>query len=100
MANESALEEKIEETKLNNQLLEEEYKGEVRRAQIRELKKKYGKNWRSMLGGLKDSQTIKQLAEIGRKSDPMPKIPREKVLERRIRQEEGMRRIGEKFAKF
>jgi hypothetical protein len=61
-----AMEAKLESLKLERQMLEEQSVIEERKALIRSIKKKYGKNWRSVIGNAKDNQTLRQFAQIGR----------------------------------
>lgn len=60
--NEDELDEKIDRLKLQNELLEQEYTVAQRKAMIKEIRKKYGANWKSILGGLKDNESLRQLS--------------------------------------
>jgi len=60
------LEEKLEMMRLENELLSEELSANKKKAIIRQIKKKYGKNWRGSLGGMKDSGMLQQFANAGR----------------------------------
>jgi len=66
-SNPSALEEKLEMMKLKNQLLDEKVSSTQKKAMIKELKRKYGKDWKSILKLGKDSDLMKQFASAGRK---------------------------------
>jgi hypothetical protein len=66
-SNPSSLEEKLEMMKLKNQLLDEKVNMSQKKAIIKEIKRKYGKDWKSVLKLGKDSDMLKQFANAGRK---------------------------------
>lgn len=62
----SDLEDKLEMMKLKNQLLDEKVSSTQKKAMIKEIKKKYGRDWKSILKLGKDSDMLKQFAHAGR----------------------------------
>lgn len=64
MIDEDKLSEKLDMLKLENQILQEEVSNQERKVIIKQLKRKYGSNWRNILA-VKDGQTMRQLAQIG-----------------------------------
>jgi len=60
------LEDKLESLRIEGQVLEESARNEQRKAIIKQLKKKYGKNWRNMLK-LKDNESMRQFSNMGRR---------------------------------
>ena len=65
--NPSALEEKLEMMKLKNQLLDEKVNMSQKKAIIKEIKRKYGKDWKNILKLGKDSDMMRQFASAGKK---------------------------------
>lgn len=63
-ASEDMLSEKLTILKLENQLLQEELSNQEKKALIKQIKKKYGRNWRNVLN-VKDNTTMRQLAQVG-----------------------------------
>jgi len=59
------LEEKLEQLRLESQI--ESEKGDMLEKRIlqKQLRKKYGRNWRNIVGGIKDNSSLRQLAEAG-----------------------------------
>lgn len=57
------LDEKLETLQVENELLEQQVELEKRKAIIKELKAKYGKDWKNIFTSLYDNETIKQLAK-------------------------------------
>ena len=57
------LEEKLEQLKLENELLREENEVAQQKAMMREFKAKYGKDWKVVLNGLRGSDSLKKLAK-------------------------------------
>lgn len=62
----SDLEDKLEMMKLKNQLLDEKVSSTQKKAMIKEIKKKYGRDWKSILKLGKDSDMLKQFAHAGK----------------------------------
>ena len=62
------LEEKLDKLKLKNQVAEEELSLREKKIIVSQLKKKYGKGWRQILGSKgKDSEFLRQFANVGKK---------------------------------
>lgn len=63
--NEVDLEEKLDQLRLQNQI--ESEKGDMLEKRIlqKQLRKKYGRNWRNMIGNIKDNETLRQFANAG-----------------------------------
>jgi len=59
------LEEKLDQLRLENQI--ESEKGDMLEKRIlqKQLRKKYGRNWRNIVGNIKDNETLRQFAEAG-----------------------------------
>lgn len=55
--------EKLEVMKLQSEVLTEKASQEQIKAMIKELKKKYGRNWRKILN-IRDSETLRQFANV------------------------------------
>ena len=63
----SGLEEKLEMMKLKNQLLSEKVSMTEKKAMIKDLKRKYGRDWKNILKLGKDSDMMRQFASAGKK---------------------------------
>lgn len=59
------LEEKLDQLRIENQI--ESEKGDMLEKRIlqKQLRKKYGRNWRNMIGNIKDNETLRQFANAG-----------------------------------
>jgi len=59
------LEEKLDQLRLENQI--ESEKGDMLEKRIlqKQLRKKYGRNWRNIVGNIRDNETLRQFAEAG-----------------------------------
>ena len=57
----------IDQTRLKTELEEAKYHQALLKAQTKELKKRYGKDWKRALGNIRDSETLNQLANIGKR---------------------------------
>lgn len=60
------LNEKLQKMKIKNEILEEKLTYSQRKAMIKEIKKKYGRDWKHILSVGKDSPAMEQFANIGR----------------------------------
>ena len=67
-----ALEEKLETMRLRNQILTEEAEASEKKALIKMIKRKYGKNWRNGLGGIRDNDSLRQFGKIGKGMSSLP----------------------------
>jgi hypothetical protein len=63
---EDNLENKLETMKLKNQIEEQKLSISQKKMMEKELKKKYGRDWRNILKVGKDSDLMKQFANAGR----------------------------------
>ena len=72
------LEEKLERMKLQSQVMAQAADIEEKKAIIRQLKKKYGRNWRQFFGGIRDNPTLRQLAGAGKKFSSVTPTKEEK----------------------
>lgn len=59
------LEEKLETMRLNNQIAEERLELSEKNSMEKELKKKYGRDWKHILN-IKDSDAMRQFANAGK----------------------------------
>ena len=66
LKSEDNLENKLESMKLKNQIEEQKLSLSHKKAMEKELKKKYGRDWRNILKVGKDSDLMKQFAHAGR----------------------------------
>ena len=59
------LEEKLDQLRIENQI--ESEKGDMLEKKIlqKQLRKKYGRNWRNIVGNIRDNETLRQFAEAG-----------------------------------
>ncbi len=90
------LEEKLDQLRLENQI--EGEKGDMLEKRIlqKQLRKKYGRNWKKMIGDIKDNETLRQFAEAGsgfdisrRRESPEPREQRMSIEPRRERRGDG-----------
>jgi len=66
------LEEKLETMRLKNQILTEEAEASEKKALIKTIKRKYGKNWRNSLGEIRDNDSLRQFSRIGKGMSSLP----------------------------
>ena len=67
-----SLEEKLETMRLRNQILTEEAEASEKKALIKTIKRKYGRNWRGSLGDIKDNDSLRQFGRIGKGMSTLP----------------------------
>lgn len=69
MADEENIEERLDNLRIQRQVIDEESAISERKAYIKEIKSKYGRNWRQIIGAVNKAltnATLKQYAERSR----------------------------------
>lgn len=76
MADEENIEERLDNLRIQRQVIDEESAISERKAYIKEIKSKYGRNWRQIIGAVNKALTNATLKQYAEKSSPDRILPK------------------------